>query len=227
MQPTSKVSNKMPLQKEKPSNKNTKTKITCSKYQQQEHNRRTCTSTNDLQQATAKCLYCKGHHASAKKLVRCNASPSFAMPPSRYMHSCPSQRSFSLRLFSITSSHDFSLQHATPIINVVKFEILDLIWYPHFLRLLNFSSCNASSIAEFVFAFAYTYTHFIMTSPCPLAYIVQSLSARLYKTLYLPPFTNRRRCIPRTPTLGLQGPIFQTRPLYGIYCRFSSPTTCS
>jgi len=62
MQPTSKVSNKMPLQKEKPSNKNNKTKIKCSKGQQQGHNRRTCTSTNDLQQVIAKCPYCKGHH---------------------------------------------------------------------------------------------------------------------------------------------------------------------
>jgi len=62
MQPTSKVSNKMPLQKEKPSNKNNKMKGKCSRCQQQGHNRRTCTSTNDLQQATAKCPYYKGHY---------------------------------------------------------------------------------------------------------------------------------------------------------------------
>jgi len=62
MQLGSKVSNKMPLQKEKPSNINHKTKIKCSKCQQQGHNRRTCTSTNDLQNHIAKCSYCKGHH---------------------------------------------------------------------------------------------------------------------------------------------------------------------
>jgi len=49
MQPTSKVSNKMPLQKEKPPNKNNKTKGKCSRYQQEGYNRRICTSTNDLQ----------------------------------------------------------------------------------------------------------------------------------------------------------------------------------
>jgi len=62
MQPGSKVSNKMPLQKEKPSNKNNKTKVKYSKCQQQGHNRRTCTSTDDLQQAITKYPYCKGHH---------------------------------------------------------------------------------------------------------------------------------------------------------------------
>jgi len=67
MQPTYKVSNKMLLQKEKPSNTNKKTKGKCSRCQQEGHNRRTCTSTDDLQQATAKCPYCKGHH----RLKRC------------------------------------------------------------------------------------------------------------------------------------------------------------
>jgi len=62
IQPTSRVSNKIALQKEKPSNKNIKTRIKCFKCQQQGYNRRTCTSTNDLQQATAKSPYCKGHH---------------------------------------------------------------------------------------------------------------------------------------------------------------------
>ena len=113
---------------------------------------------------------------SAKKLVCCNASPSFATPPSRYMRSCPSQRSFSLRPFSITSSHDFSLQRATPSINAVKFRILDLIWYRHFLHLLNFSSCHASSIAEFLCALAHMYTHFITTGS------FHSMSTGLYRT---------------------------------------------
>jgi len=67
MQLTSKVSNKMPLQKKKPPNKNNKTKGKCSRCQQEGYNRRTCTSTNDLQQTTAKCLYCKGHYG----LKRC------------------------------------------------------------------------------------------------------------------------------------------------------------
>ena len=62
MQPTSKVSNKMPLQKEKPPKKNNKIKGKCSRCQQEGYNRRTYTSTNDLQQTTAKCTYCKGHH---------------------------------------------------------------------------------------------------------------------------------------------------------------------
>jgi len=52
----------MPFQKEKPSDKTKKTKCKCSRCQQEGHNRRTCTSTNDLQQATAKCPCCKGHH---------------------------------------------------------------------------------------------------------------------------------------------------------------------
>jgi len=56
----------MPLQKEKPSNTN-KTKGKYSRGQQKGHNRRTRPSTDNLQQATAKCPYCKGHHG----LKRC------------------------------------------------------------------------------------------------------------------------------------------------------------
>jgi len=77
-QSTSKVSNKMLLQKEKPSNKNNKTKGKCSRYLQEGHNRRTCTSTNDLQQATAKCPYCKGHHGFI--------SNNFSLCPMRLTH---------------------------------------------------------------------------------------------------------------------------------------------